>query len=73
MTGWLDQAKAYEERDRELALNAALIRARSGINIPSRAACLDCDEPISAARQAQGGVTRCVPCQTLFEKNEAHR
>jgi phage/conjugal plasmid C-4 type zinc finger TraR family protein len=73
MVDWFDRAQAYEERDRERALSAALTRARSGINAPSRSTCLDCDAPIPAARQVQGGVTRCVPCQTFFEKNETHR
>ena len=71
MADWLDRAQAYEERDRAQALEAALRRART--DLPSRDACLTCDEPIPAERQAIGGVIRCVLCQTLFEKLEAQR
>ncbi|KHL70603.1 hypothetical protein SF06_06870 [Pseudomonas flexibilis] len=71
MADWFDRAQAYEERDRAQALEAALRRART--DLPSRETCLTCDEPIPAERQAFGGVIRCVPCQTLFEKFEAQR
>ncbi len=30
--------------------------------------CTDCDNEIPEARRALGGVTRCVPCQSLFER-----
>jgi phage/conjugal plasmid C-4 type zinc finger TraR family protein len=71
MADWFDRAQAYEERDRERALEAALSRARS--DGPSRETCLTCDKPIPAERKAVGGVIRCVPCQSLFEKYEAQR
>ncbi|NMZ07747.1 TraR/DksA family transcriptional regulator [Pseudomonas proteolytica] len=66
MGDWLDHAKAIEELERERSIQAQLARPRpSG---PSRSHCLDCDEQIPAKRQALGGVTRCTPCQTTFEK-----
>ena len=58
--------QALEQRQRDAALAAALARPRpSG---PSLAHCIDCDDEIPAARQALGGITRCVPCQTLYER-----
>ncbi|TDR43548.1 TraR/DksA family transcriptional regulator [Pseudomonas brenneri] len=66
MGDWLDHAKAIEELERERSIQAQLARPRpSG---PSRSHCLDCDEQIPAKRQAMGGITRCTPCQTTFEK-----
>lgn len=66
MGDWLDHAKAIEELERERSIQAQLARPRpSG---PSRSHCLDCDEQIPAKRQALGGITRCTPCQTTFEK-----
>ncbi|MCM2317951.1 MAG: TraR/DksA C4-type zinc finger protein [Pseudomonas sp.] len=67
MTDWLDRAKEREELERELALKAQ--RARADFSAPSLSECQDCDEPIPEARRALGGVTRCVACQTLFEKS----
>ncbi|WP_046070473.1 TraR/DksA C4-type zinc finger protein [Pseudomonas synxantha] len=66
MGDWLDDAKAIEELERERSIQAQLARPRpSG---PSRSHCLECDEQIPAARQILGGITRCVPCQSFFEK-----
>lgn len=66
MGDWLDHAKAIEELERERSIQAQLARPRpSG---PSRSHCLDCDDQIPAKRQALGGITRCTPCQTTFEK-----
>lgn len=66
MADWLDRAQALEERERRQAITAQLARPRpSG---PSRSRCLDCDEQIPVKRQALGGITRCTPCQTTFEK-----
>lgn len=66
MGDWLDHAKAIEELERERSIQAQLARPRpSG---PSRSHCLDCDDEIPAKRQAMGGITRCTPCQTTFEK-----
>ena len=61
-----DRAQALEQRQRDHAIAAALAAPRpSG---PSRTHCKDCDKEIPAARQAQGGIIRCVPCQSIFEK-----
>ncbi|THG81506.1 TraR/DksA family transcriptional regulator [Pseudomonas sp. A-1] len=67
MTDWLDRAKEREELERELALNAQ--RAMADFSAPSLDECAECGEPIPEARRALGGVTRCVACQTLFEKS----
>ncbi|MGY1893647.1 TraR/DksA C4-type zinc finger protein, partial [Pseudomonas sp. SDT291_1_S447] len=37
---------------------------------PSLTHCEDCDNEIPPARQALGGKTRCVPCQTSFEQSK---
>ncbi|WP_458377769.1 TraR/DksA family transcriptional regulator [Pseudomonas fluorescens] len=63
-----DRAQALEQRQRDQAIAAQLAVARpSG---PSLTHCQDCDEPIPEKRQALGGMTRCVPCQTLFEQGK---
>ena len=61
-----DRAQALEQRQRDQAIAAQLATARP--TEPSRTECLDCDNAIPAARQALGGILRCVPCQSLFEK-----
>jgi len=61
-----DRAQALEQRQRDQAIAAQLAQRRP-IG-PSRSECLDCDGAIPAARQALGGILRCVPCQTIFEK-----
>ena len=61
-----DRAQALEQRQRDQAIAAQLAQPRpSG---PSRTECLDCEDEIPAARQALGGIRRCVPCQSIFEK-----
>lgn len=61
-----DRAQALEQRQRDQAIAAQLASARpSG---PSRTHCEDCDNVIPAARQALGGMIRCVPCQSIFER-----
>jgi phage/conjugal plasmid C-4 type zinc finger TraR family protein len=60
-----DRAQALELRQREQAIAAVLARTPTG---PSLTHCEDCDKEIPAARQALGGMTRCVPCQSIFEK-----
>lgn len=61
-----DRAQALEQRQRDQAIAAQLACARpSG---PSRTHCEECDNEIPAARQALGGMTRCVPCQSIFER-----
>lgn len=65
MADWVDRAVAREERELELALAAQLARSPTG---PSLSHCTACADEIPAKRRALGGVTRCTPCQTLFEK-----
>ena len=61
-----DRAQALEQRERDQAIAAALAASRpSG---PSRTHCKDCDNELPAARQALGGIDRCVPCKSNFEK-----
>ena len=68
MVDWFDRAQAQEQRERDKAIEAQLARPRpSG---PSRTHCQECDNEIPAARQAQGGIVRCVPCQTTFEQGK---
>lgn len=61
-----DRAQATEQRQRDQAIAAQLAQSRP-IG-PSLTHCVDCDQNIPAARQALGGMTRCVPCQSIFEK-----
>ena len=61
-----DRAQALEQRQRDQAIAAQLAQPRP-IG-PSRTECLDCEGEIPAARQALGGIRRCVPCQSIFEK-----
>ena len=61
-----DRAQALEQRQRDQAIAAQLAKVRP--TGPSRTACLDCEGDIPAARQALGGILRCVPCQSIFEK-----
>lgn len=63
-----DRAQALEQRQRDQALTAALARARARSNVPSLTHCEDCDDEIPEARRAFGGITRCVACQSTFEK-----
>ncbi len=66
MTCPFDRAQALEQRLRDQAIAAQLAKPRP-IG-PSRTECLDCEGEIPAARQALGGIRRCVPCQSIFEK-----
>jgi len=61
-----DRAQATEQRQRDQAIAAQLAQPRP-IGA-SRSECLDCDGVIPKARQALGGILRCVPCQSIFEK-----
>lgn len=63
-----DRAQALEQRQRDQAIAAQLARPRpSGSSLTH---CEDCDKPIPEKRQALGGMTRCVPCQTLSEQGQ---
>lgn len=63
-----DRAQALEQRQRDQAIATQLAKARP--TGPSRSHCLDCEKPIPEQRQALGGIARCVPCQTTFEKED---
>ena len=60
-----DRAQALEQRQRDQAIAAALAQVRP--TGPSLTHCEDCDNEIPPARQVLGGMTRCVPCQTVHE------
>ncbi|AZD52213.1 putative Zinc-finger containing protein [Pseudomonas chlororaphis subsp. aurantiaca] len=61
-----DRAQDLEQRQRDQAIAAQLAQARS--TGPSLTHCEDCNREIPEARRALGGMIRCVPCQTTFEK-----
>lgn len=63
-----DRAQALEQRQRDQAIAAQLALSRP--DGPSLTHCDDCDKPIPEKRRALGGMTRCVPCQTLFEQGK---
>lgn len=63
-----DRAQALEQRQRDQAIAAQLAQVRP-IG-PSRTHCLDCENPIPEKRQALGGISRCTPCQTIFEQGK---
>jgi phage/conjugal plasmid C-4 type zinc finger TraR family protein len=67
MVDWFDRAQELEQRQRDQAIKAQLQRPRPVG--PSLTHCQDCDKEIPPARQALGGMTRCVPCQTVHEKS----
>ncbi|BBT15112.1 conjugal transfer protein TraR [Pseudomonas sp. 1D4] len=66
MPDWVDRAVAREELELARALAAQLASNRPAG--PSLDDCIDCGDEIPAARRALGGITRCVPCQSTFEK-----
>ncbi|POF99981.1 TraR/DksA C4-type zinc finger protein [Pseudomonas putida] len=68
MTCPFDRAQALEQRQRDQAIDDALAQARARSNAPSLTHCEDCNNVIPEARRAFGGITRCVPCQSIIEK-----
>lgn len=68
MVDWFDRAQELEQRQRDHAIKAQLLKPLPVG--PSLTHCLDCDKEIPPARQALGGKTRCVPCQTGFEQSK---
>lgn len=62
----LDRAQILEEKQRELSLQQARQSHK-----PSLTECEDCGVDIPKARQALGGVTRCMDCQTIYEKEQS--
>lgn len=66
MADEIDLAQQHEELFRELALRAARRPPRTSSSQARR--CLDCDEPIEAARLALvPWATRCLDCQLEAE------
>lgn len=63
-----DRAQALEQRQRDQEINAQLAQARAQSTGPNLTHCEDCAREIPPARQALGGKTRCVPCQSTFEQ-----
>ncbi|MOA42274.1 hypothetical protein D3C78_1643130 [compost metagenome] len=63
---WIDSAVQREEVELERAL-ALQLRAGRAVG-PGRSHCIDCGHEIPEQRRALGGVTRCVHCQTVFER-----
>lgn len=58
---------AEEMVERECATSIALIRA--GLAEEGEDVCVECDEPISAARKAAlPSAERCIDCQKLYER-----
>ncbi|WP_325436289.1 TraR/DksA C4-type zinc finger protein [Pseudomonas nitroreducens] len=66
MGDWMDRAQQREALELERALAARLASIRTAG--PSLTHCCECDAEIPAERQALGGITRCVPCQTKHER-----
>ncbi|MFJ2387666.1 TraR/DksA family transcriptional regulator [Pseudomonas koreensis] len=68
MVDWFDRAQELEQRQRDQAIKAQL---QTPMPVgPSLTHCQNCDKEIPPARQALGGMTRCVPCQTDVEKSK---
>jgi phage/conjugal plasmid C-4 type zinc finger TraR family protein len=67
MVDWFDRAQELEQRQRDQAIQAQLRQSRPVG--PSLTHCQDCNKEIPPARQALGGMTRCVPCQSGHEKS----
>ncbi|MBN8243293.1 TraR/DksA C4-type zinc finger protein [Nitratireductor aquimarinus] len=64
----LAELRTAQERD------AGIKRARAAVNARGRSFCIDCDEPISAARrEAMPSAERCLACQTRNERRRGRR
>ncbi|WP_432779740.1 TraR/DksA family transcriptional regulator [Pseudomonas corrugata] len=68
MVDWFDRAQELEQRQRDQAIQAQLRQPRPVG--PSLTHCQDCDNEIPVARQTLGGMTRCVTCQSGYEKRK---
>lgn len=42
--------------------------SRFQFDLPSLKECIMCETPIPLARRQIGGVTRCIDCQTIFDR-----
>ena len=66
MADWVDRAVQREELELARAISAQLaIPKPTGPSLPD---CISCGDEIPAKRQALGGITRCTPCQAIFEQ-----
>lgn len=65
-----DRALEVEEADRKRALHQARSRpVEPGLYVDGRRVCLDCEEPIPAARLERApAAVRCWRCQTQRER-----
>lgn len=63
-----DRASELEMASR----NAAIAAQRVKITKVSYSHCLDCGDAIPQARQAFGGVLRCIACQQFLEEKARH-
>ncbi|WP_047396523.1 TraR/DksA family transcriptional regulator [Chitinibacter sp. ZOR0017] len=69
MTDIFDRASDLEQWQRDKAIAIAREQVESTV---TSLGCHDCGEPIPEARRnAQRHCTRCVPCQTKYEKGRA--
>jgi len=65
-------ARDIAEARQQLAALADVDAALSRVAAGSYGECIDCGEPIAAARlKAYPAATRCIDCQAAFEKREA--
>lgn len=65
----VDAALASAEADREARVARLRAEAAARRRQPSRAFCVECEEPIPEKRRALGGVQYCVDCQELIDRN----
>jgi len=65
----MDLAQAFNEQWIDDCLVEHRRRRGASQSIPADSVCIVCDEPIPAARlAAMPGCTRCIDCQTIFER-----
>ena len=63
-----DRAQDLEMASR----NAAIAAQRGNMKTVSYSHCLNCGDAIPQARQALGGVLRCITCQQFLEEKARH-
>lgn len=67
----IDRAQAYDEFFRRISLNAHTAASATGALGLSRTECAECGEEIPAARRrAMPGCSRCIACQTEYERSQ---
>ncbi len=67
MVDLVDMAEEFQAMNLQEKLNA-----RAQFSAVSASECADCGDDIPTQRQALGGVTRCIECQTEFEATQKH-